>query len=37
LAPLLLIAAVGGTLYVIQRKRGLGLRLQETPHFADQS
>ena len=37
LAPLLLIAAVGGTLYVIQRKRGLGLRLQETPHFPDQS
>jgi lipopolysaccharide export system permease protein len=37
LAPLLVIAAVAATLYVIQRKRGLGLRLQETPHFADQS
>ena len=37
LAPLLVIAAVAATLYVIQRKRGLGLRLQEPPHFADQS
>ena len=37
LAPLLVMGAVGATLYVIQKKRGLGLRLQETPQFADQS
>lgn len=37
LAPLLVIGAVGATLYVIQKKRGLGLRLQETPQFADQA
>jgi lipopolysaccharide export system permease protein len=35
LAPLLLIAAVAGALSVIQKKRGLGLRLQDTPHYSD--
>ena len=35
LAPLLLIAAVGYALYVIQKKRGLGVKLEDTPHFAD--
>lgn len=35
LAPLLVIGAVAGTLHVIQKKRGLGLRLQETPQFAE--
>lgn len=34
LAPLLVIGAVAGTLHVIQKKRGLGLRLQETPQFS---
>jgi lipopolysaccharide export LptBFGC system permease protein LptF len=37
LAPLLVIGAVAGTLYVIQKQRGLGLRLQETPQLADQA
>lgn len=37
LAPLLVIAAVVGTLYVIQKKRGMGLRLQEVPQFSDQA
>jgi lipopolysaccharide export LptBFGC system permease protein LptF len=36
LAPLLLIAAVASTLLVIQRKRGLGVKLKDTPHFADE-
>ncbi|HEX2760278.1 MAG TPA: LptF/LptG family permease [Rhizomicrobium sp.] len=35
LAPLLVIGAVAGTLHVIQKTRGLGLRLQETPQFAE--
>ncbi|HEY2011513.1 MAG TPA: LptF/LptG family permease [Rhizomicrobium sp.] len=35
LAPLLLIAAVGCALYVIQKKRGLGVKLEDTPHFTD--
>jgi lipopolysaccharide export system permease protein len=35
LAPLLLIAAVGCALFVIQKKRGLGVKLEDTPHFAD--
>ncbi|HWM60996.1 MAG TPA: LptF/LptG family permease, partial [Rhizomicrobium sp.] len=35
LAPLLLAVAVARALYVIQKKRGLGLRLQDTPHYAD--
>jgi lipopolysaccharide export system permease protein len=35
LAPLLLIVAVLGTLYVIQKKRGLGIQLADTPHYAD--
>ncbi|HMH66152.1 MAG TPA: LptF/LptG family permease [Rhizomicrobium sp.] len=34
-APLLLIAAVARALYVIQKRRGLGLRFQDTPHYAD--
>ncbi len=36
LAPLLLIAALACTLLVIQRKRGLGVKLKDTPHFADE-
>jgi lipopolysaccharide export LptBFGC system permease protein LptF len=35
LAPLLLIAAVARALYVIQKKRGLGVRLKDTPHFSN--
>jgi lipopolysaccharide export system permease protein len=35
LAPLLLIAAVMRALYVIQKKRGLGLSLRDTPRYAD--
>jgi hypothetical protein len=35
LAPILLIAAVARALYVIQKKRGLGIRLEDTPHYAD--
>jgi lipopolysaccharide export LptBFGC system permease protein LptF len=35
LAPLLMTAALGLALYVIQRKRGLGVKLEDTPHFAD--
>jgi lipopolysaccharide export system permease protein len=35
LAPLLLIAGVARALFVIQKKRGLGVRLDDTPHFAD--
>ncbi len=35
LAPLLLIAAVACALFVIQKKRGLGVKLEDTPHFAD--
>jgi lipopolysaccharide export system permease protein len=37
LAPLLLIAAVGWTLFVIQKRRGLGVKLKDTPGFADAS
>jgi lipopolysaccharide export system permease protein len=33
LAPLLLIVAVAYALYVIQKKRGLGVKLEDTPHF----
>ena len=33
LAPLLLIVAVGCALYVIQKRRGLGVKLKDTPHF----
>jgi hypothetical protein len=36
LAPLLLIAGVGRALYVIQKRRGLGVKLEDTPHFADE-
>lgn len=35
LAPLLLIAAVARALFVIQKKRGLGVKLEDTPHFVD--
>ena len=35
LAPLLLIVAVGWTLFVIQKKRGLGVKLKDTPDFTD--
>jgi lipopolysaccharide export system permease protein len=35
LAPLLMIAAAARALYVIQKKRGLGLHLQDTPHYTD--
>jgi len=35
LAPLLLIAAVARALYVIQKRRGLGWRFQDTPYYAD--
>jgi lipopolysaccharide export LptBFGC system permease protein LptF len=35
LAPLLLIVAVLGVLYVIQKKRGLSTGLGDTPHYAD--
>jgi len=37
LAPLLLIAGVARALFVIQKKRGLGVRLEDTPHFADEA
>lgn len=37
LAPVLLMLAVAGVLLVIQKRRGLGLRLQETPKFADEA
>src|SRR5215469_10233754 len=35
LAPVLMIVGVGLTLFVIQKKRGLGVRLDDTPHFTD--
>jgi lipopolysaccharide export LptBFGC system permease protein LptF len=35
LAPLLLMAAVLGVLYVIQKRRGLGTQLGDTPHFEE--
>jgi lipopolysaccharide export system permease protein len=35
LSPLLLVAAVAWTLFVIQKKRGLGVKLVDTPHFTD--
>lgn len=35
LAPLLLLMAVIGVLLAIQRKRGLGTELGDTPHYAD--
>ena len=37
LAPLLLIAAVVAVLFAIQKQRGLGTELADTPHYADQS
>jgi lipopolysaccharide export LptBFGC system permease protein LptF len=37
LAPLLLMAVVLGALYLIQKQRGLGTELGDTPHYADQS
>jgi len=36
LAPLLLLLGLGRALYVIQKKRGLGVKLEDTPHFADE-
>ena len=35
LAPLLLLAALARALYVIQKKRGLGIKLEDTPHFSN--
>jgi lipopolysaccharide export LptBFGC system permease protein LptF len=35
LAPMLLVVAVAVVLYVIQKRRGLGVKLEDTPHFAD--
>lgn len=35
LAPFLLIAAIGWAMLMIQRMRGLGVRLNDTPHFID--
>jgi lipopolysaccharide export LptBFGC system permease protein LptF len=35
LAPLLLLAGLARVLVVLQKKRGLGVRLQDTPHYAD--
>jgi len=35
LAPLLLVAAVARTLQMIQKKRGLGLSLVDTPHYSN--
>jgi lipopolysaccharide export system permease protein len=35
LAPLLLLAGLARALYVIQKKRGLGMRFQDTPHYTD--
>jgi len=35
LAPLLLIVAVGWALMVIQKRRGLGVKLKDTPDFTD--
>jgi lipopolysaccharide export LptBFGC system permease protein LptF len=36
LAPLLLILGLARTLHVIQKRRGLGVKLEDTPHFADE-
>jgi lipopolysaccharide export system permease protein len=35
LAPLLLLAGLARVLMVLQKKRGLGVRLKDTPHYAD--
>jgi lipopolysaccharide export LptBFGC system permease protein LptF len=35
LAPLLLLMAVIGVLYTIQKRRGLGIALADTPHFEE--
>jgi lipopolysaccharide export system permease protein len=35
LAPILLLAGIARTLMVIQKKRGLGVRLDNTPHYTD--
>jgi lipopolysaccharide export system permease protein len=35
LAPLLLLAGVARVLMVLQKKRGLGVRLRDIPHYAD--
>jgi lipopolysaccharide export LptBFGC system permease protein LptF len=36
LAPLLLVLGVARALFVIQKNRGLGVKLEDTPHFADE-
>ncbi len=35
LAPLLLAVTIGGAILVIQKRRGLGVRLKDTPHFSN--
>jgi lipopolysaccharide export system permease protein len=35
LAPLLLLLGLGRVLMILQKKRGLGVRLQDTPHYTD--
>src|SRR6185436_2617126 len=35
LAPILMMIALAWTLHVIQRKRGLGVELADTPHYQD--
>jgi lipopolysaccharide export LptBFGC system permease protein LptF len=37
LAPLLLTLALAWTLHAIQKKRGLGVKLADTPHYQDQA
>lgn len=36
LAPLLLVLGVARAVFVIQKNRGLGVKLEDTPHFADE-
>ncbi len=35
LAPILMMIALAWTLHVIQRRRGLGVELADTPHYQD--
>ena len=37
LAPLLLLLGLARVLMVLQKKRGLGVRLDDTPHYADEA
>jgi lipopolysaccharide export LptBFGC system permease protein LptF len=37
LAPLLLLLGLARVLMVLQKKRGLGVRLEDTPHYADET